>query len=229
MQLREIGALARDSREWLLRPRVTASAVGLRWLFVAGSVFSFAGVALELHRNGSLGWDERVLGWLYQRRSTRLNRTMLAATALGSVEVLTPLSCLVTALLWARRQRRAALFFAITASGSSAINQLLKIAFARARPDADLHLSRTTGFAFPSGHSMSSAAIYGALAMVIRRSHPRLGPVAITAGSLLMLAVGSSRAYLHVHYPSDVVTGLGLGLAWPVSLQGLFLPPKHAN
>jgi undecaprenyl-diphosphatase len=137
--------------------------------------------------------------------------------------VLTSLSSLVTAALLARGQRRGALFFAITAGGSTLINQTLKFAFGRARPDSGLQLARTTGFAFPSGHSMASAAIYGALAMVITRKYPKLALAANAVCGVTVVAVGTSRAYLHVHYPSDVVTGWGLGLAWPLSLQGLLL------
>jgi membrane-associated phospholipid phosphatase len=203
------------------RLRITPSDIGVRWLFVLGSVFAFGGVAATLHRNGSLKGDARLLQWLHRRRTPQLTRVMLYATELGSVEVLTSLSSLVTLALLLRRQRRAAAFFAITASGATLINQTLKLAFGRARPDSSLQLSRTTGFAFPSGHSMTSAAIYGGLAMVVARRYPRLTPVVNASCGLAVLAVGSSRAYLHVHYPSDVVTGWALGLAWPVSLNGL--------
>lgn len=207
--------------------RLPPSAVGLRWAFVFGAVFAFGAVARRLHREGSLECDDQLLRWLHSRRSPGLTRAMFGATSLGSVELLTPLSMVVTAALWASRERRTALFFAITAGGSTLINQTLKLIFGRARPDESLHLSRTTGFAFPSGHSMSSAAIYGALAMVLARRSPELAIPAKAACAALIFAVGSSRAYLHVHYPSDVVTGWGLGLAWTASLHGLL--PRHAS
>lgn len=165
--------------------------------------------------------DTRLLEWLRGQRSQRLTAAMRALTQLGSAEVLTPLAGAVTIALWVRRQRRTALFFGLTAIGSTLMNQGLKALFARARPDSALHLSRSGGFAFPSGHSMASAAIYGALAMVVRARDGKLAALTSAASGLCVLAVGASRAYLYVHYPSDVAIGWALGFAWPLSLQRL--------
>jgi undecaprenyl-diphosphatase len=198
-------------------------AVGVRWFFVLGSVFAFGNVARKLHQSGQLELDLRLLRWLELHRGPRLTSAMRAMTQLGSVELLTPLATLLTVGLWVERKRRAALFLGVTALGSTLMNQLLKMAFARARPDSSLHLSRTTGFAFPSGHSMASAAIYGAVAIVASTRYPKLAWATNTACSAIVLGVGASRAYLHVHYPSDVATGWALGLSWPLSLQPLFL------
>jgi membrane-associated phospholipid phosphatase len=218
-----VSLLGQLPRRWLVRPKATTLAVVSRWVFVLSAVFAFGGVAARLHRKGSLEFDARLLTWLHARRSSHLTRLMLGATALGSVEVLTPLATVVTFVLWTRHKARAALFVGITAAGSTAMNQLLKLVFGRARPDSSLHLSQTTGFAFPSGHSMASAAIYGALATVVADRYPKLAWGAHASSGLLALAVGSSRAYLHVHYPSDVATGWALGLSWPISLRGLIL------
>jgi membrane-associated phospholipid phosphatase len=171
--------------------------------------------------------DGCLLEWVRQHRSPRLTAAMRALTRLGSVEVLTPLASAATIGLWARRQRRSAVFLGATALGSTIMNQGLKAVFARARPDAALHLSRTGGFAFPSGHSMASAAIYGALAMVVGAGSAKLGIIASAASGLCVVAVGVSRAYLYVHYPSDIAIGWALGLAWPLSLQGLL--PVHGG
>ncbi|HEY6556460.1 MAG TPA: phosphatase PAP2 family protein [Polyangiaceae bacterium] len=199
-------------------------AIGVRWFFVLGSVFAFGEVARKLHHSGQqLELDLRLLRWLELHRGPRLTSAMRVMTQLGSVELLTPLSTLLTVGLWVERKRRAALFLGVTALGSTLMNQLLKIAFARDRPDSSLHLSRTTGFAFPSGHSMVSAAIYGAVAMVASTRYPKLAWATNTACSVIVLGVGASRAYLHVHYPSDVATGWALGLSWPLSLQPLIL------
>lgn len=205
------------------RPRRLIPAIGARWFFVLGSVFAFGNVARKLHQSGQLELDLRLLRWFELHRGPRLTSAMRAMTQLGSVELLTPLSTLLTVGLWVERKRRAALFLGVTALGSTFINQLLKLAFARARPDSSLHLSRTTGFAFPSGHSMASAAIYGAIAIVASTRYPRLAWATNTACSVIVLGVGASRAYLHVHYPSDVATGWALGLSWPLSLQPLIL------
>ena len=198
-------------------------AIGVRWLFVLGSVFAFGSVARKLHRSGQLELDVHLLRWLELRRGPRLTSAMRALTQLGSVELLTPVATLLTLALWAERKRRAALFLGVTALGSTLMNQLLKMAFARARPDSSLHLSRTTGFAFPSGHSMASAAIYGAVAIVASTRYPKFAWAANTACSVVVVGVGVSRTYLHVHYPSDVATGWALGFSWPLSLEPLIL------
>ncbi len=221
MSLRSLGS-ALTSR-LLGRPKRLLPAIGVRWLFVFGSVFAFGSVARTLHRSGQLEFDLRLLRWLELRRGPRLTAAMRALTQLGSVELLTPVSTLLTLALWAERKRRAAVFLGVTALGSTLMNQLLKSAFGRARPDSTLHLSRTTGFAFPSGHSMVSAAIYGAVAIVASTRYPKVAWAANSMCSVIVLGVGASRAYLHVHYPSDVATGWALGLSWPLSLQPLIL------
>lgn len=89
----------------------------------------------------------------------------------------------------------------------------LKLVFERARPDI-VHLARTFTSSFPSGHATLSVAIFLTLALIAAR-HQRSGEArgyicAVTI--ILIAAVGLSRVYLGVHYPSDVLVGWALGL-----------------
>jgi membrane-associated phospholipid phosphatase len=164
--------------------------------------------------------DLRILDWLHKHRGKNVTRFMRVATRLGSVEVLAPLSVLATLALARRGETRAASFVASTATVATATNLLLKALFGRARPDVRLHLSPTSGFAFPSGHAMASAAIYGALAVVNHQTWQLRWLVRI-ASTAAVAVVGTSRVYLHVHYPSDVVAGWALGAAVPLAFKRL--------
>lgn len=88
-------------------------------------------------------------------------------------------------------------------------NLILKPLVARVRPydvnpAAVLLVARPTDFSFPSGHAGVSFAAAGALAfMKTKWSVPALAAAAL---------VGFSRLYLYLHYPSDVLAGLLLGL-----------------
>ncbi|HEV7257779.1 MAG TPA: phosphatase PAP2 family protein [Bosea sp. (in: a-proteobacteria)] len=89
----------------------------------------------------------------------------------------------------------------------------LKLVFERTRPDI-VHLARTFTSSFPSGHATLSVAIFSTLALIVSR-HQRSGAArgyicAVT--TILIAAVGISRVYLGVHYPSDVLAGWALGL-----------------
>jgi undecaprenyl-diphosphatase len=164
--------------------------------------------------------DQRVLGFFRRYRSPRLTRWMRITTKLGSVEVLTPLAAGATLALAFCGRRRPAYFVALTATASTATNLLLKALFGRARPDERQHLSRTSGLSFPSGHAMVSAAIYGALALVAPGA-PGVRWLSRSASVALAAAVGTSRVYLHVHYPSDVVAGWALGASFPFVVKRL--------
>ena len=107
--------------------------------------------------------------------------------------------------------RRAALRgLASVAVASTAANVVAKGLSGRARPGSDIpvprrlvHVPKTTSF--PSGHSASAAAFATGVALQMPRLAVPVGAVA--------LAVGASRVFTGVHYPSDVAAGFAIGAA----------------
>ncbi|HWQ61496.1 MAG TPA: phosphatase PAP2 family protein, partial [Negativicutes bacterium] len=99
--------------------------------------------------------------------------------------------------------------------GAALLNFLLKHLFERARPDMFTVIS-VTGYSFPSGHAMVSLCFYGMVAYLLCRHLPRLAPQLLVYGltAALVTAVGFSRIYLGVHYPSDVLGGYIAGGTW---------------
>lgn len=91
---------------------------------------------------------------------------------------------------------------------SGALNQTLKHIIQRPRP-VGYRLIEESGYSFPSGHSMISAAFYGFLIYLIYKNvkNKYLKASLITFLTLLILSIGISRIYLGVHYASDVLAG----------------------
>jgi undecaprenyl-diphosphatase len=111
---------------------------------------------------------------------------------------------------------RHAVFVTLASAGGWVLNALLKELFERPRPDVVPHLREVATLSFPSGHALTSAAVYltlGALVMEMTRS--RLGKIYCMAVAMLATAlIGASRVYLGVHYPTDVLAGWLIGLSW---------------
>lgn len=72
------------------------------------------------------------------------------------------------------------------------------------------------GYSFPSGHSMNCIVCYGILIYLIRRYCPnkKAANILTVLLGLLIIGIGTSRVYVGVHFPTDVLGGWSLGLAF---------------
>jgi undecaprenyl-diphosphatase len=137
-------------------------------------------------------------------------------TALGSFAVLGIILFAVVGYLLLTGKRAAAWLILTAVLGGVAMNSLLKLGYARPRPDFVAPAARVFTASFPSGHAAMSAITYLTLAALLARTTPsrRLGIYFVIIGVTLTLLVGISRVYLGVHYPTDVLAGWCIGSAW---------------
>jgi undecaprenyl-diphosphatase len=118
-----------------------------------------------------------------------------------------------TVVALARAGRGAdALFLGVAVAGAEVITRVAKPIVARPRPELWEHGYPASGYAFPSGHTTSSMALAAAVTVLAWNTRWRWW--ALAGGALFTFGVGVSRVYLGVHYPSDVIAGWCLGVAW---------------
>lgn len=149
-----------------------------------------------------------------------LKFSMMDITALGGTTVLALIAVLAIAFFIMQRRYHHALFTAVAAGGGALFSSVLKSIFDRPRPDVVPHLVEVSSMSFPSGHSMNSAVIYFTLAVLLARNfeQARLRTFIISVAAILVFAIGFSRVYLGVHYPSDVLAGWTAGAAWAIAV-----------
>lgn len=164
--------------------------------------------------------DRAILGWMAARRTPALNGFMVGLTALGSPIFVAALIIVTLAILIARRDRRGVVHLIAASLGVWALESVTKGLVARARPTEVEPLVKVTGFSYPSGHSLATAALCLTIALIVSNHlRSRAAQAALLAGaSVLVLLVGLSRVYLGVHYPSDVLSGISLGASWALML-----------
>ncbi|WP_380872490.1 phosphatase PAP2 family protein [Sphingomonas sp. DBB INV C78] len=137
-----------------------------------------------------------------------------AITDIGASIVRLPVALVAVALLCAVRRFPAAWFIAVAVTGGLILTGLLKLIFARPRPDLMPHLQQVTSTGFPSGHALGATVTYGALAIVIGCMDDRYRRSAMAFVILLVGIIGLTRIYLGVHMLTDVVAGWSVGVAW---------------
>jgi undecaprenyl-diphosphatase len=184
-------------------------------LFLA-SLFVFVVITDEIviEKEGAI--DDFVFKKLASTTSAPLTQLMQIITFFGSWYFLLPAYLLVIGWLFASR-KKTALWLDITAIGitSTIVLFSIKAIFQRQRP-LDPILKQVPGFSFPSGHSFSSFVFIGLLTYIISESaiSRRLKWVYGIFLFLFAWLIAISRAYLRVHFASDVVAGFFLSIIW---------------
>jgi undecaprenyl-diphosphatase len=198
-------------------------AVLISVLLIAVAGWVFIELADEVTEGETVRFDQRLL--LGLRDPDRpdqpigpawLNGVMLDVTAMGGWTVLVLVTFGVSGFLWMSGRRAVTAWVLLSSIGGLILGMLLKEWYSRPRPQVVPQLVDVHTASFPSGHSMMSAAVYLTLAMLVATVVPRwaLRLYIVTLAVLVTLAVGFSRVYLGVHYPTDVLAGWSLGLAW---------------
>ncbi len=190
---------------------------------VSASLWAFLELLDEVQEGETAAFDSALLLALRTAENAPigppvLQEVMRDFTALGGIAVLTLITGLVAVFLVLKRDSRTALFL-ITAVGSGILaSTLAKTVIDRPRPDLVPHGSIVSTASFPSGHSLMATLVYLTLAIVIARgqSSPRVKAYVIGVAVALSLAVGASRVYLGVHWPTDVLAGWALGSGWAI-------------
>jgi len=170
--------------------------------------------------------DRAVVVWATGERSDGTTTAMLALTELGSMRTLGPLLAVAATWLVVRR-RPPWTVAAITATvGVVALVNVTKLLVGRVRPALDPVLDVGSP-SFPSGHAGQSATVLMVLAVVLTgRGAARTTAVAVAV--VLSVAVGATRVYLGVHYPSDVLAGWLLGALWAAGVLRV-LPDRTSD
>jgi undecaprenyl-diphosphatase len=220
--------VAQKRRNWAIEAFRRAQLLYARWTFLLACAVLAFGAFIKLTSELSEGeldlFDRVALEQVVALRVPGLNGPAVDLTALGSVSVVTLVCVISVALLLLQRDALAAWQLILAACGGGMLSSLLKQALTRARPSHVEKLVEVTSFSYPSGHSLAAASIYLTLAIVSARhlSAPAARAFVFCAAVLLIVGIGLSRAYLGVHYPSDIAAGLLLGSGWSLMVSSLF-------
>lgn len=216
---------------WLRRRLTTETWTGLPLtlivLLAAYFLFGFLSIAEDVGTSEALfAYDPQLAALLRTFRTPVMTRVLWIATVFGDWRIMLAVSGLVVLALVVWGRRAEALLFGVTLGVGAAMGSFIKVVTARPRPPAVFALINEPGSnSFPSGHALSSMLFFGLLAVILLRSartaRERFAIVVTAVAGTL--AVGVSRVYLGVHWPTDILASWSLAAAWLTVTVGAFL------
>jgi undecaprenyl-diphosphatase len=190
---------------------------------VAGTLV-FAELGEWVKKGYTQRFDVAALQWLGAHHTPLLTNIMSEITPLGTGIVVLTIVGVTAAFLWHTEHKISAQLLLAATAGNIVLNNVLKLYFDRARPNVFEWQTHAASSSFPSGHAMSATVVYGTVAYLLARlqKHAWSRTITLVAAVLLVALICTTRLYLGVHYPSDVVGGIVVGLAWAAFCMATF-------
>lgn len=178
---------------------------------VATALFVLIGVAVYLQAGFIDSFDSAVRASIKPLRSPAMSDFFLFMTRLGDASTVAVAGILSALLLFFQKRMRAALAIIALPAVTFIIVEGVKSIVGRLRPTGGLIIEH--GPSFPSGHATIAAVFFASLFFAFASYNPSRGKRVLTATLLILLVIliATSRVYLGVHFPSDVIAGLLLG------------------
>jgi undecaprenyl-diphosphatase len=189
-------------------------------------LFAFGVIAQNVIAGKSFALDHRVIVALRDPSNPAvpigpawLQEAARDLTSLGSIVVVAIITIAFSGYLFLARKYAAAWLIIVAVCGGIVLNDLLKAAFIRPRPDLVYQAVRVFTSSFPSGHAELSTTTYLTIAALLAQNQSsfKIGLYFIALAAFLSILIGMSRIYLGVHYPTDVLGGWCIGAAWALA------------
>ena len=180
------------------------------------AAMGFSELAEHVLAGGTQAFDVAILQWLHLHQHPLLTAVMVEMTYLGTGTVVLTVVGVTALFLWHTEHKHSARLLLASTIGNILLNGALKLVYHRARPSVFEWQTTAVSSSFPSGHAMSATVVYGTVAYLLVRlqKHRWARMLTLFGATLLILLICLTRLYLGVHYPSDVIGGIIVGLAW---------------
>lgn len=158
-------------------------------------------------------WERQLLTWFHaQHLPAWLDKVMLAAPYFGTNLTILPLMIVVGLVLWRRGRLLTGVQLLTVSVGSLSMNPTMKHLLDRPRPALFPLRGLWDWPSYPSGHAILTTALYFTVAMMLRRERRSYWMFAVAAFVVALTCY--SRLYLAVHWPTDIIGGLLMGVTW---------------
>lgn len=158
-------------------------------------------------------FDLKIISCIQSLENESLTKFYKMITIIADTYQSAIITILFVAFLYIKKYYREALFLVITMSTCGIAMPMLKNFFSRERPNF-YRLIEISGYSFPSGHTTSATTMYLTLAIILLSIMKKLNKYFVFCIAVLgIVIIGSSRIYLGVHYPTDVMAGICLGIS----------------
>lgn len=194
------------------------------FLFFILAIAGFQGLAMLVQHDQLERFDSSIISTVQGWENDTLTSIAKFLTMIGSSKILIPALIVLAVILFVLLKHRKELVLLLGGMlGSTLLNHLLKDIYKRARPDIH-RIAEEVGYSFPSGHSMAAFTFYFLITYLLwRHIHLRRWRIVLLLFSAFMIiAIGLSRVYLGVHYPSDVLAGYWVSACWVALCIRLF-------
>lgn len=208
------GAVARElgfARRLLAR---VGGRLAVAFACIALLLWTLGALAANVAYGEPFAFDEPMMRLAQGATGPEADGIFLVLSAVGFAWGVIPADILAVALLVLRNRYREATFAALATGGAGLLNFAAKHTFRRERPSLWNSIAPEATYSFPSGHAMTSSALAAVLVALAWPTRLRIPVVVLASG--FVFAVGLSRVYLGVHYPSDVLAGWCGSVLWVV-------------
>lgn len=210
-RLAVFGPLARRVVRWLTPGRTGLRRTG--WtLLASASMMSLLVLSRMVSdpRSALVAVDVRFASLAEHLAAPVESKLMLGLTNAGRTDIVVAMiAIVVVGAVVAKKWSAALLLISVTATSAATVT-VLKLLVARARPDLGALVE--TSASWPSGHSAASVALVIGLVTAWRAAGYRRWKLAAAVLLPIGMLVGYSRAYLTVHWASDVLGGWGVAV-----------------